>query len=291
MTEVAGPPPSFARPSAVSEVDPTATERPRASGRGSPTELAPVDVLVATYESGATLSACLASARQHLPVARIIVVDRASQDSTRADARAAGAEVYNDTVGLGRARNLALRQATTDPVLFLDSDVVISRPDFYPLALEEYRRPRTGAVVGMSEGHRFRYGLPLGLTLIGRAWALSAGIPDGVQGRETYFLQRAVRRDHLQVRYVPEAMRHFGTYRRAPRWPEFQGASMRRAAGASARELLYAAGVVTLMHLNSGRIRNVLYSPIFYGRLIRGFVDPARWERLSRTGAAPTKPS
>lgn len=248
----------------------------------------PVDVLVATYESSATLSEALDAARRWLPVHRLIVVDRASRDGTPEIARAAGAEVYEDRTGLGRARNLALERAETDPVLFLDSDVVILRPDFYARAREEYSRPRTAAVVGMSVGHRFRYGLPLGLTLVGRQWALHARIPDTAQGRETYYLQRAARQEHLCVRYVPEAMHHYGTYRRSPHWPEFQGASIRRSSGWNPRELLYAAVVVVLMHMNSGRVRHVLYSPVFYLKLLRGFLAPERWDRLERSDRTPS---
>ena len=252
-------------------------------------EVRPVDVLVATYESARTLPAALAAVRAHVPVHHLIVVDRSSRDSTVEIARSFGAVVLDEQTGLGRARNLALATADTDPVLFVDSDVVLERPDFYTRAVEEFRRPGTAAVVGMSLGHRFRYGLPLGLTLVGRAWALGAGIPDDAQGRETYYLQRAARRQRLTTRYVPDAMRHHGTYRSAPHWPEFQGAAIRRSSGGNPRELAYAAVVVLLMHLNSGRVRNVAYSPVFYLKLLRGFTDPARFARLDRS-ASPAGP-
>ncbi len=241
-----------------------------------------VDVLVATYESAATLEAALESIRRTVPVRRLIVVDRSSRDATRSIARRYGAEVYDDPVGLGFARNLALRTATTRWVLFLDGDVEVVRPDFFVRALEEKARQRTIAVVGTSVGHRFLYGLPLGLTLIDREFALRAGIPDRVQGRETYFLQRAVRREHRRVRYVPDSIRHRGTYRSARYWPEFQGASIRRASGLNPRELVYAGLVILLMHLNSGRARNVAYSPIFFLKLVRGFLAPERWGELRR---------
>jgi glycosyltransferase involved in cell wall biosynthesis len=254
----------------------------RAAGENGAADLRPVDVLVATYESAGTLAETLAAARAHVPVHHLIVVDRSSRDGSAGIATAHGAMVFDDRTGLGRARNVALAAADTDPVLFVDSDVVIERPDFYARALEEYARPRTAAVVGMACGHRFRYGLPLGLTLIGRRWALAARIPDAAQGRETYYLQRAARQQSLATRYVPDAMRHHGTYRSAAHWPEFQGAAIRRSSGWNPRELAYAAVVVVLMHLNSGRPRNVAYSPVFYLKLLRGFSDPGRWSRLDR---------
>jgi glycosyltransferase involved in cell wall biosynthesis len=242
----------------------------------------PIDVLVATFNSAPTLEAALAAARRLLPVHRLIVVDRASTDGTQEIARRAGAEVYGDEVGLGYARNYALRLATTDPVLFLDSDVIITRPDFYARAWEEFAIPRTAAVVGMTVGHRFPYGFPLGLTMVGRQWALEAGIPDSVQSRETYFLQRAARRAGLKVRYVPDAMDHRGTYRAAPSWPEFQGAAIRSTSGMNPREPVYAFVVILLMHMNSGRPRDLVYTPIFYAKLLRGFLQPERWGRMDR---------
>ncbi|HEV2520139.1 MAG TPA: glycosyltransferase [Thermoplasmata archaeon] len=240
---------------------------------------------MATYNSGATLGRTLDSVRRLLPGSRIIVIDRESTDATPSLAARFGAEFRSGDFRLGQARNLALQTATTDPVLFVDSDVEITRPDFLARAFEEYRRPRTAAVVGVSEGHSFQYGLPLGLTLVGRRWALSAGIPDDAQGRETYYLQRAARRDRLRVRYVARSMRHDGTYRRARHWPEFQGAAIRLSSGWSLRELAYAAIVVLLMHMNSRSARNVLYSPWFYAKIVRGFLDPRRWIDLPRSGA------
>jgi glycosyltransferase involved in cell wall biosynthesis len=259
---------------------------PARSDKGSdPPALPPIDVLVATYESARTLGASLAAVRSCVSVHHLIVVDRASADGSAEIARSFGAVVLEDRTGLGRARNLALDHADTDPVLFVDSDVVLVRPDFYARALEQYARPRTAAVVGMAEGHLFRYGLPLGATLVGRRWAREAAIPDDAQGRETYYLQRAARRQGLVTRYVSDAMRHDGTYRAARHWPEFQGAAIRRTSGWNPRELAYAAVVVVLMHLNSRKVENVAYSPVFYLKLLRGFLDPARWARLDRAGS------
>lgn len=255
---------------------------PASEGPTAPSSISPVDVLVATFNSASTLDATLAAARKHLPIHHIIVVDRSSTDATQTIARRWNAEILLDEVGLGYARNRALQVADTDPVLFLDSDVIVTRPDFYARALEAFRMPQTAAVVGMAMGHRFEYGLPLSLTIVGRTWALTAGIPDTVQARETYFLQRAARRSGLKVRYIPDAMEHRGTYRSVPNWPEFQGAGIRATSGGSPRELLYAFVVILLMHMNSGRPGNVAYTPIFYAKLVRGFLRPDRWGQLDR---------
>jgi glycosyltransferase involved in cell wall biosynthesis len=258
------------------------TADPSRPGRPLPS----VDVLVATYESAATLGPALSAVRRYVPVHCLIVVDRRSRDGTAEIAREHGARLFEDEVGLGSARNRALREADTDPVLFLDSDVEITRPDFYAAAVRLFGTPDTAAVVGDASGHPFQYGLPLGLTLIGRRWALSAGMPDRAQGRETYYLQRAARRERRHVRYVTDAMVHAGTFRRDPSWPEFQGASIRIASGWNPREVAYAGLVVLLMHANSRRAGNVLYSPVFFGKLLRGYLAPGRWGQLDRTGSS-----
>ena len=77
-------------------------------------------------------------------------------------------------------------------------------------------------------------------------------------------------------------MKHYGTYRRFPNWPEFQGAAVRRSSGWNPRELAYSAVVVLLMHMNSRRLRHLAYTPIFCAKLFRGFLHPARWGRLER---------
>ncbi len=255
-------------------------------------DLPPVDVLVATYNSAGTLAESLGAARRFLPLHCLIVVDRDSTDGTPEIARGFGARVYRDTSGLGYARNKALAESDTDPVVFLDSDVRIVRPDYYRHARREYERAGTAAVVGVAVGHVFRYGLPLGLTLIDRSLSLAAAIPDRAQGRETYYLQREIRRTRRSVRYVGDAMVHRGTYRAAPHWPEFQGAAIRAASGWNPREIAYAGIVTLLMHLNSRRPRNIAYSPIFFGKILRGFLAPSRWARLVReptelTAASP----
>jgi len=259
-------------------------------GAGAPSQVRPIDVLVATYNSAQTLEETLTSVRAHIPVHCLIVVDRESTDGTPEIARRHQARLVRDSVGLGFARNAALQAADTDPVLFVDSDVCVVKAGFFAEAFAEFERPRTAAVVGASVGHAFRYGLPLGLTVVGREWALGAGIPDAVQSRETYYLQLEARRRKERVRYIPDAMVHRGTYRKDPHWPEFQGAAIRATSGWNPRELAYAAVVIQLMHMNSRRPKNVLYSPIFFGKLLRGFLAPTRWGRLERVPLPVTPP-
>jgi glycosyltransferase involved in cell wall biosynthesis len=240
-----------------------------------------VDVVVRTFNSEATLSECLESARRYLPIHRLIVIDRNSTDRTRAIAESFGAEIHSEEVGLGMATSLGVSLATAEWLLFLDSDVTLRRADFFSNSVREFRNGRTGAVVGLAVGHRFRYGLPLGLTLFRREWVARVPIPAGIQSRETYYLQRALRRARMHVAYVPDSMEHRSVYRRRY-WPEWQGANVRWTAGWNPRELLYSFIVIALIHMNSGKARNMAYTPVFWLKFMRGFLHPSRWGWVDR---------
>jgi glycosyltransferase involved in cell wall biosynthesis len=244
-----------------------------------------VDVVVRTYNSEEKLENCLDAISRYIPVNRLIVVDRHSVDRTVEIAKAHGAELFFDDSGLASATATGISHCSTSLLLFVDSDVVIQREDFFERALELLGKKNTGAVVGMSVGHRFLYGLPLGLTLFSLETVLDIRFPDKLQGRETYFIQRELRRKGLEVRYVLDSMMHFGTYRKDSNWPEWQGAQVRRATGGSTIELLRSFAVVLLMHMNSKKPKNVLYTPIFCTKLIRGYMSPERWEHMERKGA------
>jgi glycosyltransferase involved in cell wall biosynthesis len=242
--------------------------------------LVPIDVLVSTFNSGQDLEECLRSARAYLPIHRLIVVDHHSNDATREIASRWGAEIHEEAVGLGYSRTLALTLAETRWVLFLDSDVIVRSPTFLADAMVQVRRPSIGAVVGMAVGHTFRYGLPLGLTLLPLEWARTVEIPPHINARETYYFQEALRRDRRKVAYVLDAMEHRSLYRGHK--PEWEGANTRLVAGWSAYQLAYAFVVILLIHMNSRSPRNIMYTPIFYAKFLRGFLHPDRWRVLDR---------
>ncbi len=240
-----------------------------------------------TFNSAAFLEDCLSALRAFIPIRRLIVVDRFSTDGTPAIAVRFGAEVHSEESGGGPARARALQLATTELALFVDSDVILRRPDFFPRALELLEQPRTAAVVGTALGHPFEYGLPLGLTLFRLDWGRRAGMAVEGQGQETFAFRRAVRRQHLRVRYVPEAMEHRGTFRRVPTWPEWQGAQTRLVAGRNPYELTYSFLVILLIHLNSRNLRNIAYTPIFWVKFLRGYARPERWKLIDRRRQNP----
>jgi glycosyltransferase involved in cell wall biosynthesis len=245
------------------------------------TELPPVDVAVRTFNSGRTLEACLRAARQWLPIHHLWVIDRNSTDSTRAIAESFGAELRSEETGIGRATRLAFELADTPTLLFLDSDVELVLPDFYARAHRRLSEPQVGAVVGNACHHPFAYGLPLGLTLLPVAWGRTVALPEVAQGSETYYLRRALARDHRKVAYLPDAMVHRSPYRGRD-WPEWQGAQIRAAAGGSPRELAFSLLVPLLIHANSRSLRNLLYTPVFDLKLLRGYLAPGRWRVRDR---------
>lgn len=82
-----------------------------------------VDVAVCTYQSEKYLDECLASIVKYVPFNRLMVVDRYSTDRTAEIAKKHHAEIYFENVGLGHARQVAIRHSKTPLLLFVDSDV------------------------------------------------------------------------------------------------------------------------------------------------------------------------
>lgn len=250
---------------------------PSAAPTGS---LGPVDVLISTFNSERNLEACLASAQRSLQVQRILVSDHSSTDRTLEIARRHGAQILTEDVGLGFSRTQLLRESTSDYVVFLDSDVIVRRADFLEQSARAFSLGRTGAVVGMAVGHRYRYGLPFSLTVLPRRWAQSVAVPPDVHARETYYFQRALARDRRKVRYVLDAMEHRSLFRGHK--PEWEGANTRRVASGSPAQIAYAFAVILLIHMNSRSPRNILYTPVFCAKFLRGYADPSRWAFLDR---------
>ncbi len=235
-----------------------------------------------TFNSATYLAESLDALRRWVPIHHLVIVDRNSTDGTPEIARQFGARVISEESGGGPARARALAEADTEYALFVDSDVILRRPEFYREAFRLLQRPGTSAVVGNAVGHPFAYGLPLGLTLFRTAWGRAAGMAVQGQGQETYNFRYATRTQHLRVRYVREAMEHRGTFRRVRTWPEWQGAQTRLVAGGQVGEFAYSFLVILLIHLNSRNWRNIAYTPIFWAKFTRGYAAPERWKWIDR---------
>jgi glycosyl transferase family 2 len=108
-----------------------------------PLEIAPkASVVVAAYNAGQTLGACLASvADLNYPDYETIVVDDGSTDSTASIAEAAGVRVIRrDHRGLGAARNAGADAARGEIVAFIDADACADRNWLYHLVETVVRR-------------------------------------------------------------------------------------------------------------------------------------------------------
>ncbi len=247
-----------------------------------PDSLPTVDVVIRTFNSEKYLARCISSATSFLPVNRIIVVDHNSTDCTVKIAESFGAEIHQENIGLGYATTFGASLVSTEYALFLDGDVIITCESFYRDAIKKFENSRTAAVVGVENGHSFLYGLPLGLTLFRSEFIKSVYIPGNVKSRETYFIPRAVAASRSKVRYVNNAMEHDSVFRSYRYWPEWQGANVRYSAGFSLQELAYSFFVILLIHMNSRRPKNIIYTPIFFIKLLRGFIFPSRWGEMDR---------
>jgi glycosyltransferase involved in cell wall biosynthesis len=235
---------------------------------------------VCTYNSASTLRDCLESIRSLSSDSRLIVVDHDSQDSTHEIASEFSAEIHKETKGLGYARQLCFSLVDTEFIVFVDSDVQVMRSDFLRISREVLARPKYGAVVGVSLGHRFAYGLPASLLILRKADFEGEIIPDYIDARETYFIQRRLETMGLKTFYVSDAMVHRSQYRRYK--PEWEGANTRILPSPRLGELTSALRVIVLMSLNSRNAKNIVYVPVFFLKFLVGYTSPSRWLRLKR---------
>ena len=249
------------------------------------TDAADFTACICTFNSAKTLERCLRSIKRVAPRSRLIVIDHYSDDETTRIAKGFSAEVYSEDLGLGHARQLCFDLTNTEYLVFVDSDVEIIRHDFLQIAKQILaKNSGCGAVVGMALGHRFQYGLPAGLLVLRKSDFGGKLVPDYVDARETFFIQRRLRSLGLGVCYVHDSMIHRSQFRKFK--PEWEGANTRLLPDSTPRQLLLALETIILLSLNSHSLRTVAYVPFFYLKFLRGFINPAPWIRLNRTGGA-----
>lgn len=108
-----------------------------------------IDVAVMTYNSGRFLDECLTSIENSIPVKKLIIVDHYSEDNTVSIAKKHGAEIHSENVGLGYARQLAIKLVETNAFMFVDSDVILPEDNWFK-KMSSMLKPedRIGAVVG-----------------------------------------------------------------------------------------------------------------------------------------------
>lgn len=235
---------------------------------------------VCTYNSAETLNDCLRSIRNIAEDSRLIIVDHNSHDKTVEIASKFEGEIHNETKGLGHARQLCLDLAETKFIVFVDSDVEIERNDLLELSSKILSIPDYGAIVGASKGYTFAYGLPGSLLVLRKSDFAAKIIPDYIDARETYFIQRHLDDLGLRTFYMPNSIVHRSQYRRYK--PEWEGANTRILPSSPIWELAYALKIIILMSLNSRKLKNIVYVPIFYAKFLIGFSNPTQWQRLKR---------
>jgi N-acetylglucosaminyl-diphospho-decaprenol L-rhamnosyltransferase len=86
-----------------------------------------ISAVVVTHESASCVGRCLASIREQLPDAEVVVVDNASRDASTEIARASGVRVVElpRNVGFGRGCNAGVAAASGEHVLFVNPDVTL----------------------------------------------------------------------------------------------------------------------------------------------------------------------
>lgn len=235
-------------------------------------------IFVCTYNSAGTLEGCLQSIIASEPDSPVVVVDHSSTDSSLEIAKKLGVEIHLENVGLGFARQLCFELVKTNYLAFVDGDEEIIEKSFFRKAIETLQDPRVGAVAGMGLGHRFAYGLPMGVLVLRSRDFKGKVIPSYVNAREEYFVSRRLRSLGLKSVFLADAKIHRSQYRKYK--PEWEGANTRIVGGVSAQQLLFILRVILLQSLNSGSMKNVFYAPIFYLKFLRGFVNPLDWRRI-----------
>ncbi len=245
--------------------------------RGAACESKGITFCICTYNSSATIGDCLRSIKKLAPDSRIVIADHQSEDNTPNIASSFGAEVFYESNGLGWARQLCIDLVNTEYIVFVDGDVEIMRNDFLLIGCRVLEKKDIGAVVGMAIGHRFAYGLPASLLMLRKTDFQGKVIPRTVEGRETHYIQRRLDDLKLKTFYVYDVILHRSEHRKF--MPEYQGAYTRLLPSPALIEISFSFKVIVLRALNSRNAKNILYTPIFFAKFLRGFADPDRWVR------------
>lgn len=107
-----------------------------------------IDVAICTYQSEKYLHECLTSVEKAVSINKLIVIDHFSTDRTVEIAKAHGAEIFFENVGLGYARQTAINHVETPVFMFLDSDVVFHGYDWFEQAIQLIDQNKDGKKVG-----------------------------------------------------------------------------------------------------------------------------------------------
>ena len=211
---------------------------------GSCTGMINIDYIVPTWNSESTLELALSSIRRYGSPNRIIVVDKHSTDRTAAIAENYGCDIISSDMSLGAARRLGAREAETDLIAFVDSDVELlpewkevlqaSAERRYPdagvigaLYADDYLRPVARPVSFLGGNGAF------GCSVTHRRCVLACTALDGFSSGEDALYAEFLAEKNLRWYILPIYVNHHEELRNIPgslRW-RWLGAGLRRRKG------------------------------------------------------------
>ncbi|MBS7619894.1 glycosyltransferase family 2 protein [Candidatus Bathyarchaeota archaeon] len=189
-----------------------------------------IDAAVMTYNSEKYLDSSLSSLKRAIPLNRLIVVDHYSTDGTIKIAKSHGAEIHQEAVGLGYARQIAIGLVETPVFFFHDSDVEYYSPYNWAdgcirellreknlasivakVSYTNYPSPRAKYVRYWHEKAEFTQlqGFTTGSTFIKKECLEGLRIPEELDAREDRFIELFIQKKNLGIKYLPVQGMHY----------------------------------------------------------------------------------
>lgn len=107
-----------------------------------------LDVVVCAKNRAEMLERVLQQIIREIPFRELIVIYASSEDRTKEVAEKYTKKVFwDEDRGLGAARNLGIRKASSELVAMIDTDVVLTK-DWYKHLLRHFEDPKVAAVMG-----------------------------------------------------------------------------------------------------------------------------------------------
>lgn len=273
-----------------------------------------VDAAVMTYNSEKYLNESLSTLLKAVPVNRLIVIDHYSSDRTVEIAEKYGAEVYFEDVGLGYARQLALKHIETPIFYFHDSDVVYYPPyNWANKVIQRFQKDPSLASVVAKVSYtnyptpRAKYiqfwwnhvpaletrGFTTGSTFIRKQVVEDIKIPSMLDAREDRFIELHILKKKLKIDYIKvEGIHHFDYTAEKGFWA---GANERLLAGSKPLPYLLVRRILTapvkaippMLAYKDPAI--LLWNTTHWLRFLKGFLNPLKYRKMSRETIDTTK--
>lgn len=107
-----------------------------------------LDVVVCAKNRAETMERVLQQIIREIPFRELIVIYASSEDRTKEVAEKYTKKVFwDEDRGIGAARNLGIRKASSELVAMVDTDVVLTK-DWYKHLLKHFEDPKVAAVMG-----------------------------------------------------------------------------------------------------------------------------------------------